>query len=60
MGLRSVNSLTSPTLHVRGIPSRVANLDQAIEGLRLAEAIVEATRTGQAVAMPQMVADPQS
>jgi predicted dehydrogenase len=43
-----------------GIPSRTASLDQAIEGLQLAEAIVEATRTGQAVAMPRMVADPQS
>ena len=43
-----------------GIPSRTASLDQAIEGLRLAEAIVEAGRTGQAVAMPRLVADPQS
>jgi predicted dehydrogenase len=43
-----------------GVPSRTASLDQAIEGLQLAEAIVEATRTGQAVAMPRMVADPQS
>lgn len=43
-----------------GIPSRTASLDQAIEGLRLAEAIVEATRTGQVVAMTRMVADPQS
>ena len=41
-----------------GIPSRVASLEQALEGLRLAEAIIEATRTGQAVAIPQMASDP--
>ena len=34
-----------------GIPSSTACLRQAIEGLQLAEAIVEASRTGQAVSL---------
>jgi predicted dehydrogenase len=34
-----------------GVPSATASLGQAIEGLRIAEAIVESSRTGQAVSL---------
>jgi predicted dehydrogenase len=34
-----------------GVPSATASLGQAIEGLRIAEAIVESSRTGQAVTL---------
>jgi predicted dehydrogenase len=34
-----------------GIPSATTSLSQAIEGLRIAEAIVESARTGEAVTL---------
>jgi len=42
-----------------GIPSTTACLDQAIEGLRIAESIVESARTGQAVELPQGGKEPR-
>jgi predicted dehydrogenase len=34
-----------------GIPSATASLNQAIDGLRIAEAIVESSRSGQTVTL---------
>ena len=34
-----------------GVPSATASLAQAIDGLRIAEAMVESSRTGQAVTL---------
>lgn len=40
-----------------GTPSRVASLEDAVEGLRIAEAILEALQSGRPVELPLVSAE---